>query len=179
MKPLCTFIPAFPIYPPEFSWIRERSSQAAVFAGELESGSRVVYLAADIDRCYARYHIPDHRKLLESAVRWAAGEWFPVSVQACAHVNCNAYICQGKETEGHLLIHLVNLAGSSVPLGALEENIPIDQVFVRLGQTETGGEAVSLLSGKRFPVTEEDGERTILLPRLEEQEILIISAAQK
>ncbi len=179
LKPLCTFLPAFPIYPPEFSWIRERSSQAAVFAGELESGSRVVYLAADIDRCYARYHVPDHRRMLEGAVRWAAGERFPVSVQARAHVNCNAYICHGKETEGHLLIHLVNLAGCSAPLGALEENLPIDQVRIRLGLAETEGEAVSLVSGKSFPVIKENGERVILLSRLEEQEILTVATTKK
>ena len=91
LEPICNFIPAFPIYPPEFSWIREKSGEGAVYAGILESGSRVVYFAADIDRCYSAYHIPDHHRLLEGAVRWAGGGNFPVTVQAPAHVNCNVY----------------------------------------------------------------------------------------
>ena len=198
LQPLGSYIPAFPIYPPEFSWIREKSGEAAVYAGELESGSRVVYFPADIDRCYARYHIPDHRRLLEGAVRWAGRESFPVSVEAPAHVNCNAYrhFCredggqeeskdgsrssgQGRDREGGktdcLLIHLVNLAGCDVPLGALEANLPIGPVRITLRVPEAGEEAVSLISGEHIRITEENGERVILLSRLEEQELLTVS----
>lgn len=202
LQPLGSYIPAFPIYPPEFSWIREKSGEAAVYAGELESGSRVVYFPADIDRCYAKYHIPDHRRLLEGAVRWAGRERFPVSVEAPAHVNCNAYrhICredagqdeskgeskaavrdsgQIREQNGgktdSLLIHLVNLAGCDVPPGTLETNLPIGSVRIMLQGLDVGEEAVSLISGEHIKITEVNGERVILLSRLEEQELLMVS----
>src|SRR5690606_14131739 len=45
-----TFIPAFPIYPPEFAWMREADSgQPALVLHEPSEGGRVAYLAADID----------------------------------------------------------------------------------------------------------------------------------
>ena len=169
LEPICTYIPAFPIYPPEFSWIREKSGEGAVYAGVLESGSRVVYFAADIDRCYAAYHVPDHRRLLEGAVRWAGGGSFPVTVQAPAHVNCNAY-----RQEEQYLIHLVNLAGCSVPLGTLEENLPIGPVRVTLQGFGKEAEAVSCISGEHYEVIQEIEDMIILIPRLEEQDIIRI-----
>jgi hypothetical protein len=44
---LATYIPAFPIYPPEFSWMRQpRTDIPCLLAGEKPGGSRIVYLAA-------------------------------------------------------------------------------------------------------------------------------------
>jgi hypothetical protein len=40
---------------------------------------------------------------------------------------------------------------------------------------EAGEEAVSLISGEHIRITEENGERVILLSRLEEQELLTVS----
>lgn len=179
LRPIAGFIPAFPIYPPEFSWIRERSGETAVYAGTLKSGSRVVYFAADLDRCYGRFHVPDHRRLLEGAVRWAGRESFPVAVKAPAHVVCNAYRHTGPDGdsvsyEEYELVHLVNLAGSEAPLGTLEGNLPIGPVEVRL----TGGPpvraAVSLIGGRSYELTEDKETTVIRIPRLEEQELLRI-----
>ena len=33
---------------------------------------RVAYMPADIDRRYAREHLPDHAMLLANVIRWAA-----------------------------------------------------------------------------------------------------------
>ncbi|TVR51761.1 MAG: Tat pathway signal protein, partial [Spirochaetaceae bacterium] len=58
---IATFVPPFPIYPPETSWMRiPRTNVPAIVARETEAGGRVVYLAADIDRTYARDNLPDH-----------------------------------------------------------------------------------------------------------------------
>ena len=170
LEPICNFIPAFPIYPPEFSWIREKSGEGAVYAGILESGSRVVYFAADIDRCYSAYHIPDHHRLLEGAVRWAGGGNFPVTVQAPAHVNCNVY-----RQEEQYLIQLVNLAGCNVPLGTLEESLPIGPVKVTLQGFDKELKAVSCISGKHYEVMQEKDDIVIMIPRLEEQEIIRVN----
>lgn len=77
-----TFIPAFPIYPPEFSWMRSADSgQPALVLREASGGGRVAYLAADIDWLYGRYHLPDHGRLLENLVRWAAQVRIPLRVE--------------------------------------------------------------------------------------------------
>ncbi|HYW89084.1 MAG TPA: alpha-amylase family protein, partial [Chloroflexota bacterium] len=48
-----TFVPPFPIYPPETAWMRQPSSELpALILNELDGGGRVAYLAADIDRCF-------------------------------------------------------------------------------------------------------------------------------
>lgn len=168
LKPVSKLIPAFPVYPPEFSWIREGGSTAAIYAGELGSGSRVLYFAADVDRLFARWHVPDHRRLLEGAVRWAARGDFPVRVKAPAHIHVDAY-----RKDGQILIHLVNLAGARVPAGTLEENIPVGPVEVRLrGEQAAGKKAYCLVGGEACEVQQEQEEAVIRIPVLGEHELI-------
>ena len=78
LRKISSYIMPFPIYPPEFSWIREkRQDFGTIFAGDTGKGGRAVYLAADIDRCYGRGMLPDYAKLLENIVRWTADENIP------------------------------------------------------------------------------------------------------
>jgi len=71
---LATFIPPFPTHPPEFAWIPElHTNIAAIVSRSLPAGGRVVYFAADVDRCYGRRRLPDHGDLIANAVRWALG----------------------------------------------------------------------------------------------------------
>ena len=71
---VATYIPAFPIYPPEFSWMRapeaggSETDLPAIVVREHPAGGRLVYLAADVDRCYGRRGLPDHGDLLANAV---------------------------------------------------------------------------------------------------------------
>ena len=169
LKVLGTYIPAFPIYPPEFAWIREESEEAVVYAGTLESGSRVVYLAADFDRRYAKIHLPDHQRLLEGALCWCAGDDFPVKVEAPAHVACSIY-----EKEECYVIQLINLAGCRVPLGTLKENLPIGPVRLRLQKGLQVSKAYGECSQKAYPVLQTEDGKEVVLPVLEEQELLIL-----
>src|SRR5262249_6665948 len=62
---LATFIPSFPIYPPETSWPREpRTSVPGLIVQTARHDSRIAYLPADLDRRYGRHHLPDHGDLL-------------------------------------------------------------------------------------------------------------------
>lgn len=169
LKPISTYIPSFPIYPPEFAWIRERISLAAIYAGTLKTGSRVVFFPADVDRCYAANQIPDHRKLLEGAVLWAGRRAVPVKVLAPAHVQCDAY-----RQESRILIHLINLAGCRVPLGTLEENLPVGPVCVCLEPGMVRGKARGLVSGEEWKIEEGKNTAVIRIPRLEEQELIVV-----
>ena len=72
---LATFIPDFPIYPPETSWMREpRSDFAAITVRTAPSGGKLVWFVADLDRCFARDESFEHALLFENAVRWALGD---------------------------------------------------------------------------------------------------------
>lgn len=187
LTPVLEYIPALPIYPPEFSWIRQESEIGGIYAGEICGGARVVYLAADIDRCYGKYLLPDHRRLLCSTVQWAAGKREAVCVETKGDVCCNVYA-----QEGRWLIHLVNLTGDGVPLGTLEHTIAIQDVLVTVNCSDTVAGAVNCsdtvagaVSGKVTRVRglienelycfEKTGEKVrIKIPVLREQELLAV-----
>ena len=163
-------IPAFPIYPPEFAWVRkEQKDLATVYAGVLDSGARVVYIPADIDRCYTRFCLPDLGVILQNAVRYAAEGNFPVTVSGPGHVHCDAY-----RQEGRLVIHLVNLSGCDGVYGSVTQNFPIGPVEIRISDYSIKQEALSLLSGEKLRIFREEKSACIRLKRLEEQELITI-----
>lgn len=168
LEVISTLIPPFPIYPPEFSWIREKSAVPAIYAGTLKSGSRVVYFPADIDRCYGMFYMPDHKRVLEAAVEWVAGNCFSARVKGPGHIGCSVS-GEGDKT----LIHLVNLAGCDVPLGTLEESLPIGPVEVILQDRKIKGKVRGLWSGDSFETRHEKDRVIITVPRLEEQEVIL------
>ena len=169
LKQVMHLIPAFPIYPPEFAWIREeRADLSAAYAGVLDSGARVVCLPADIDRCYIRFCLPDLGVILQNAVRYVAGGNFPVTVSGPGHIHCETY-----RQENRLLIHLVNLSGCDGVYGSVIQNFPIGPVEIRIKDVSIKQEAVSLITGKSHPISQEECT-CIRLERLEEQELIAV-----
>ncbi len=135
---LATLVPPFPIYPPEFAWMRTAStSTPALMAGTSASGGRIVLLPADVDRQYGRLRLPDHGDLLAAAVRWTAGT-LPVEVEGPGYLACRLY----RHQEG-LVLHIVNLSGLNEWPGYVEEVFPVGpiEVTVRAGNATDGGDA--------------------------------------
>ena len=100
-----TFIPPFPIYPPEFAWMRESDSgEAGLVLNIVNGGGRVAYLAADIDRCFGRDNLPDHGDLLANLIKWAAQGHLPLRVEGPGLLDCHLY-----RQDERLILHLVNL----------------------------------------------------------------------
>jgi hypothetical protein len=77
-----TFIPPFPVYPPETSWMRLPESRlpGLVLCDAKGRRGKVAFLPADLDRCYARDNMPDHGALLNNLIRWLADDRIPLSV---------------------------------------------------------------------------------------------------
>jgi hypothetical protein len=126
---LATFVPPFPIYPPETSWMRQPETAlpaVVVRDAAVTGGGRVVYLAADVDRCHGRDQHPDHARLLANAVRWAAGAPQPLTVTGPGLLDCHLYR-QGDA----LVLHLVNLTGDG-GRGPLQEVVPVGPVEVEV-----------------------------------------------
>ena len=81
-----------------------------------------------------------------------------------------AFTGKGKD----YVIHLVNLAGTRVPPGTLEENLPIESVRVKLC---VDGKITSVYGNVRdraYEYEEREGETEIVIPRLQEHEMLIV-----
>ncbi|GAA1641242.1 family 10 glycosylhydrolase [Kribbella alba] len=159
-----TLVPPFPIYPPEKSWMAEpRTAVPAVVLGS----RRVAYLAADLDRLYARYHHPDHGRLLANLVRWAARGDIPLSVEGAGVLDCHLYR-QGET----VILHLINLDQGGAWQGRLEEFTPAGPFTVRL--RAAGSRAVFLVSGGEVEVSGQDDWITVEVARITDHEVVVI-----
>lgn len=124
---LLTFVPEFPTYPPETSWMREPKTDIPGLVLRERGRARVAYLAADLDRRYARQHLSDHGDLLANAVRWIAGDSIPIRIIGPGFLDCHLYR-QG----ARLIAHIVNLTSAGTWRAPAEEFIPVGPLQVRV-----------------------------------------------
>jgi hypothetical protein len=123
-----TFIPSFPAFPPELSWMRTPTTELpALIVNEKRNAGRVAFLPADLDRRYARDHLPDHANLLANLVRWAARDEIPLAVDGPGLIDCHLY-----RQPGRLILHLVNLTSAGTWRAPVEELIPVGPLKIRV-----------------------------------------------
>ena len=141
---LTTFVPPFPITPPEAVWMREpRTNIPGLIVND--AGGRVAFLPADLDRRYGRDHQPDHGNLLANLVRWAARNNFPLQVEGAGLVDCHLYQQQDK-----LILHLINLTNAGTWRAPVDELIPVGPLSVRVQlPARVRGNHLQLLVSKR------------------------------
>jgi hypothetical protein len=173
---VATLVPPFPIYPPEFSWMREPKSDVPAIVvrehgpGTPEKGGRLVYLAADVDRCYGQRGLPDHGMLLANAVRWAARDRLPLRVEGPGYVDCHLY-----RQPGRLILHLVNLSGCNAWPAYLEEHLPVGplQVAVRLEEGLSPQRALLRVAESTTDLQRSEGWANLELPVLVDHELIV------
>jgi hypothetical protein len=192
---LASYVPAFPIYPPEFSWMREpRTDRPAILARDASPGdgsgsgrggggggsdgnrARVVYFAADVDRAYGRTFLPDQGDLLAAAAHWVLRDEVPLRVEGPGYIDCHLY---RQASPARWLVHLVNLTGCNVAPGYLEEHLPVGPltVRVRLREGEAAPTAAALrVAGGTLPVTTSDGWAVVRLERILDHELVVLEA---
>jgi hypothetical protein len=125
---LMTYIPPFPIYPPETAWMKvPKTDIPGLILNRAAGGGRVVFLPADIDRQYGRYNLPDHGNLLANIIRWASCDTIPLDVKCLGMVDCSIY-----RQPGSLILHIVNLTSTATWRQPVDEFIPVGPVSVRL-----------------------------------------------
>jgi hypothetical protein len=160
-----TFIPPFPIYPPETSWMR----QPATDIPGLVLKGRVAFLAADIDRRYGRERLPDHGDLLANLVKWAGGDSLPVRVEGAGMFDCSAYTQPGRS-----VIHLVNLTATGrMPIDELVPVGPL-RVAVRTPSAVKAKTARLLVSNKTVAIVIRSGWARIEIPSVLDHEVVVI-----
>jgi hypothetical protein len=166
-----TYVPAFPIYPPEISWMRQPVTDLpAVVRCIHPGGGRSVYFAADIDRCYGRRGLPDHAWLLTEAFHWALGERVDLIVKGPGMIDCHLY-----RQENCLILHLVNLSGCD-SWGYLEEHLPVGplQVAVRVQAGLQPQKVQCRVSGEPFHYLLEGSWMRFEIPRLTDHELIVL-----
>jgi hypothetical protein len=162
-----TFVPAFPIYPPETAWMRTPRTDipALVIKG------RTAYLAADIDSRFGRDNLPDHGDLLANILRWAAGDRMPLGVEGRGLVDCELYTQPGRA-----ILHVVNLTSAGTWRSPIDELIPVGpfKVQVRLPQGVTGARARLLVAGGAASVQVAGGQVTFEIKSVLDHEVVVI-----
>jgi hypothetical protein len=125
---LATFVPAFPIYPPESAWMREpKTSIPGLILNTTPAGARVAFLPADLDRRFGRDYLPDHGDLLANLIRWAAKDDIPLVVEGPGLIDCHLY-----HQPGRLILHLVNLTSAGAWRQPVHELIPVGPLKLRV-----------------------------------------------
>jgi len=146
---LLTFVPAFPVTPPENVWMREpRTNIPGLILNESARG-RVAFMPADIDRRFALDNFPDHGDLLANIVRWAAMDSVPLEVRGPGLLNCELY-----EQTDRVVLHIVNLTSAGTWRAPIHELIPVGplQVRVRWPMTELPKQFKTLVAGGGEPL---------------------------
>ena len=166
-----SYILPFPIFPPEFSWIRKiNEGLPPFFAGVLSSGSRIVYLAADVDRTAGRDRLPDHLRLLLNAVLYTLDGKLPLTVEGEGYIDVSLY----RQGDAQRVIHLNNLSIADMTT-LVHRRVPVRDITLRL-PAEGHEKAAVLLrrSGREFTVTAENGCFVIPIPKIGDFELTVV-----
>lgn len=169
---MMTFIPAFPIYPPETSWMRvPKTNIPGLIMNSLSQGSRAAFLPADIDRQFGRYNLPDHGNLLANIIRWTSYDVSPLSVDGPGLIDCHIYR-QGKR----LVLHIVNLTNAGTWRQPVDELVPVGPLSVRVRIPEgiTGNDISLLVSGKKLTATVNEGWSIFEINAVLDHEVAVI-----
>ncbi len=166
-----TFVPPFPTYPPETSWMRQPKTDVPGLVLSEHGRARVAFMPADIDRRYAREHLPDHARLLANVVRWAAGRQ-PLSVEGPGLIDCHLY-----EQPGQLVLHLVNLTSEGTWRAPIDEFIRVGpfKVGVRLPAGAARARARLLVSVGEPRVTVLNGVATFVIEGILDHEVVVLT----
>jgi hypothetical protein len=145
-----TFVPPFPVYPPETAWMREPKTEIP----GLVLNRRVAFLPADIDRRFSRDSLPDHGDLLANIIRYIAGYSIPLTVDGRGLIDCSLYTQPGR-----VIFHLVNLTSAASWRAPIDGLIPVGPFSIKLRPPEgVAGHRVRFLvaGGDLTPARERD-----------------------
>ncbi len=168
-----TFIPDFPAYPPEISWMREPRTDipGLVLRDSAGGGGRRAYFAADLDRRFFRDNLPDHGDLLRNVVRWAAGKEIPLQVKGTGLIDCHLY-----RQPDRLVLHLVNLTSAGTWRSPVHELISVGplEIGVKIPREVHGRAVRYLVSGERKPVARRGDWAIFEVASLTDHEIAVV-----
>ncbi len=170
---LFKFLPPFPIYPPETSWMRNRCTSLPGLIINDHNPGKAAYLPADLDRCYARDYLPDHGNLLKNIIHWALEDDLPMKVRAPGYIDCHLYRKQNK-----FILHLINLTGCETWRAPVHELIETGPVSVFLNQElnniKIKVDSRVLKNNASLKNKNESGEIEILIDKIIDHELVVI-----
>jgi hypothetical protein len=181
-----TFVPPFPVYPPESVWMREpqsdtpglilrettKSGGASLWPRAAGTASRVAFLPADLDRRFARDNLPDYGNLLANLIRWVARENIALRVEGPGFIDCHLY----RHTD-RLILHMVNLTNAGTWRAPVDELIPIGplQIRVAIPKDIRVRNVRLLVSDNKIQFSVKDGLANFEIKSLLDHEVAVLS----
>ncbi len=170
---IMTFVPEFPIYPPETAWMREPETNIpGLIIREFSNGSRIVFMPADLDRQFARYNLPDHGDLIRNIMRWASKDNIPLKVDGPGLLDCNLY-----HQRGRLILHLANLTSAGTWRTPVHEYIPVGPLIVKVKLTDDvkGENPYLLVEDVNLKAEVSDGWSIFTITSVTDHEVVVLS----
>jgi len=167
-----TFIPQFPVYPPEKAYMREpKTDIPAIVLNEKTGMGRVAFIPADLDKQFGRTNLPDHGNLLKNIVHWASNENIPLRIEGAGLVDCHLYT-----QKNYLILHLVNLTNAATWRQPLDELIAIGplKVTIQMPKGIAGNKIQTLVSNKSIAAKVSDGQFHFELSSILDHEVIVI-----
>jgi hypothetical protein len=168
-----TFIPSFPIYPPETAWMQTpKTDIPGLILKTLPVGNRIAFIPADLDRQFGRYNLPDHGNLLANIIRWASKETIPLTVDGKGLLDCHLY-----KQPGRLVLHIVNLISAGTWRQPVDELIPVGplKVSIRMPKDVRGKSLQLLVSNQKIPVILTNGWCRFEINSVLDHEVVVIT----
>ena len=166
-----TFVPPFPTYPPETAWMREPKTDVPGLVLSEHGKGRVAYMPADVDRRYARDHLPDHARLLGNVIRWTAAGSIPLTVEGTGLIDCHLY-----QQPGRSVLHMVNLTSEATWRAPLDELIRVGPFKITMpvpaGQTKP--RARLLVAGGTPAVEVAGGRASLEIASILDHEVIVL-----
>jgi hypothetical protein len=169
---LMTFIPQFPVYPPEKAYmIESKTSIPGIIINTMQNESRVIFLPADIDRQFAIGNLPDHGDLLKNTVLWALQDELPIVVEGAGLIDIHLYTQKEK-----VILHLINLTNQNTWKQPLDQLIPIGALHIKIKKKHAlKGHIQSLVSSQRIIANISGDHVSFEIPSILDHEVVIIS----
>ena len=125
--PVLTVVPGYVAYPPELSYPPiAQTNEPAVVVRKLGK-SRLVYFPGDIESTMWLSGHTDLSRLLQNAIRWAAGDRAPVNIEGGGLIEIFAW-----ETEPGFAVHVLNYTNPNAHRGWVREFYPVGEQRVRM-----------------------------------------------
>lgn len=170
---LMTFIPEFPIYPPETAWMRTpKTDIAGLIVRTHSKGGRIAFMPADIDRQFGRHNLPDHGNLLENLVRWAVKDNIPLTVEGAGLVDFHLY-----RQSNRLVLHVINLTSAATWRAPIHDLIQIGplKVKIKLPKDIAGKSLRTLVSGAKISSGVKNGWTEFEIGSVLDHEVVVIT----
>ncbi len=170
---LMTFIPEFPIYPPETAWMRKPVTDIpGLILNRTPGGSRIAFMPADLDRQFGKYNLPDHGNLLANLIRWISKENIPLKVEGPGLVDFHLYRQADKR-----ILHMINLTSAGTWRQPVDELISVGpfQVRIKLPDGISARNIRLLVSNKEIPAIMDKGWTKLEINSILDHEVAVIS----